>query len=290
MGRLLFDLARAISRIVLRLRARSTVSRLRSEGSVDSRCLASALRETLTNHLTPEERQWVARIESQRKRLHASSAEIAIQDYGAGAPDLDLTDGAMSQGRQVTATVGEICRNASKPYFWSLLLFKLVRAFRPAVCVELGTSLGISAAYQAAALMLNQRGRLVTLEGAEPLVTRAQMLLHELGLENARVVLGRFQDTLDQILDDLKSIEYAFIDGHHDEKATLTYFEKIWPFLSRKAVLVFDDISWSSGMQRAWRAILTDRRVNMAVDLRTMGICIVDKGSESKRGLRIPLV
>ncbi len=288
MRRLLVEGVRTGCRIVLRLRARRKVARLQFENGLVG-CLVTALRETLGNHLTPEERQWVGSIESLRRRLQSSSTKITMQDYGAGSPDLNLTDESRSQGRRVTATVGEICRSASKPYFWSLLLFKLVRGFRPTVCLELGTSLGISAAYQAAALKLNQRGRLVTLEGAESLVQYASMLFQELGLDNVSVVVGRFQDTLDRILGDRPSIDYAFIDGHHEEKATLAYFERIWPFLSREAVLVFDDISWSRGMQRAWGAIATDSRVNLAVDLRTIGICIIDKGSESKRGFRIPL-
>jgi predicted O-methyltransferase YrrM len=51
-------------------------------------------------------------------------------------------------------------------------LFKLVRTLQPATIVELGTCIGISAAYQAAAQQINHRGRIVTLEGSS---TRAAL-------------------------------------------------------------------------------------------------------------------
>ena len=45
------------------------------------------------------------------------------------------------------------------------------------------------------------------------------------------------------------------IDGHHDEQATIAYFEKFIPYLSKNSIIVFDDISWSDGMRRAWNTI-----------------------------------
>jgi hypothetical protein len=66
----------------------------------------------------------------------------------------------MNRGKVVTRTVGEVSKGASKPYFWSLLLFKLIRKFRPSICLELGTCLGISASFQAAALKLNGIGKI----------------------------------------------------------------------------------------------------------------------------------
>jgi len=53
----------------------------------------------------------------------------------------------MYQGVNMDTTVGKTCKIASKPYFWSLLLFKLIREFKPSNTIELGTCLGISGAY-----------------------------------------------------------------------------------------------------------------------------------------------
>jgi predicted O-methyltransferase YrrM len=89
------------------------------------------------------------------------------------------------------------------------------------------------------------------------------------------VVPGRFQDTLADVAREQAPVDFAFIDGHHDEHATVAYFRQILPHLGRSAVLVFDDISWSPGMERAWKTVTADERVGLAVDLSAIGICLV---------------
>ena len=61
-------------------------------------------------------------------------------------------------------------------------------------------------------------GALVTLEGADSLAAIARRNLERLGRSNVRVVIGRFEDTLAGVLRELGTLDYAFIDGHHDEK------------------------------------------------------------------------
>jgi predicted O-methyltransferase YrrM len=239
------------------------------------RWLWNALLATINRDLSPQEAEWVERIERLRQQLRSSRAVVSRVDYGARTPNSHLTDEMMYQGEMVSASVGEICRNASNPSSTALLLFSLIRALRPSVCLELGTSLGITAAYQAAALTLNQRGRLVTLEGAAPIAALAGDNLRSLGLTNVSVVVGRFQDTLEGVLRQDGPIDFAFVDGHHDEHATVRYFEQIRPALSTRAVLVFDDIGWSDGMRRAWKAITEHSDVSLAVDLSAMGVCVI---------------
>jgi predicted O-methyltransferase YrrM len=156
-----------------------------------------------------------------------------------------------------------------------LLLFRLVREFAPASCLELGTAIGISAAFQAAALELNGFGRLLTLERNPALVAAARRHFAQLGLNRVAAREGLFRDTLDAALAEMAPIEYAFIDGHHDEHATYDYFDRICGVLAETGVLVFDDITWSEGMERAWSRIAEDQRVSIAADLGNIGICVV---------------
>jgi predicted O-methyltransferase YrrM len=154
------------------------------------------------------------------------------------------------------------------------VLFRLVRNIRPHTCIELGTSVGISASYQAAALKLNGFGTLVTLEGANP-VDVAGRVFAGLSLDNVEVVRGRFQDTLHQVLALHRVVDYAFVDGHHDGPMTIQYFENLLPALSENAVVVFDDIKYSGPMKSAWNAIKRHERVRWSVDLASMGIVSV---------------
>lgn len=273
--------------LLLQGQLRAAIAPLRSDESHMARRLAETLFASGAHQVSAREKAWIERIEALRSRLHASPTEIQVIDYGAGDTDLARSDAEMHQGREVTLSIQQISQQASKPYRWALLLCKLVQAFRPACCLELGTSLGLSAAYQAAALQMNQQGRLVSLEGAPTLAVLAGEHMQILGLDNVRIVAGRFQDTLSSVLQECAPIDYAFIDGHHDEQATIAYFETILPALAQPAVLVFDDIAWSPGMQRAWAQISAHAQVAVAVDLRVLGICIIDSQARHRHRLKL---
>jgi len=240
------------------------------------------LGETLHNRPTPEEQVWIEKIESLRNELNSSTEQVTLVDYGAGLPQTGLGNHKEREGKVIIKTIGDVCRTASKPYMWLFLLLKLIREFRPLVCLELGTCLGISASYQAAALKLNKSGRIVSLEGAESLARLAEGHFLNLGLDNVDVVVGLFQDTLKNVLEENRPIDYAFVDGHHQEEPTLAYFREILPFLSERSVVIFDDISWSEGMKRAWSTIKEHESVKVCVDLVYVGICIIDRTTEGK--------
>ena len=120
----------------------------------------------------------------------------------------------------------------------------------------------------------------MTLEGAVAKGELARRNFSRLGLERVSVVTGRFCNTLGPTLAGLRQVDFAFIDGHHDCEATLDYFNRIVPFLSSDAVIVFDDIRWSSGMHRAWEALIADPRLRTAVDFGTMGLCVAGSATE----------
>lgn len=271
------------------LAARWRVARALRGAEGDAERVLRAVDAAVRGRAAPDERAWMERIEALRGSLLRADEPLTLVDYGAGDPGLALTPDAMYAGRTVTRTVAEVCRG-SKPPLWARVLFHLVREFRPASCVELGTNLGVSAAYQSAALRLNGRGRLATLEGAEPVAERARRNLEGLGLGGvATVVTGRFQDTLADVLRRMEPVDYAFVDGHHDEQAALRYFHEMHPYLAEGAVVVFDDVAWSAGMRRAWSALRADARVRTSVDLGAVGVCVTGAPGAPRQRLRVPL-
>jgi len=238
--------------------------RTHSSGSKTAEMLATALDAARRREFNDAETSWIVRIEELRQKLAASHDPIAFQDFGAGDALADRT-------------VGEICRSSSISRSWGTLLFQIVRHTRPSVCLELGTSLGISASYLGAACILNGRGTVITLEGASSVAALAQKNLVSLGLTMATIIPGRFQDTLESTLTRYHPVDFTFIDGHHDRDATLRYFDQIKPHLSDKAVVIFDDILWSRGMRQAWRDICRNTGSSVTVDLVRMGVLCYDK-------------
>jgi len=262
---------------------RSALSRLNGEQDSVCRLLGKVIEQVIQNQSSAEEKIWIEKIEKERKQLNQSTTKICFQDYGAGSAKSPLTAEQMVQGRRIEKTIGEVCQIASKSDQWTFLLFKLIRALRPSVSLELGTAMGISAAYLAAACELNELGKVVTLEGSESLASLARENFKKLGLNRVHLVQGRFQDVLDKVLLEQAPIDFAFIDGHHDEQATQKYFKQIVPYLSDHAVLIFDDIYWSNGMTRAWKRISQDENLKLTIDLGSVGLCLYSKEKQKRK-------
>ena len=266
------------------------LGRLGREPNNTARSMARCIWQALRRNLTQEEAAWIDRIEQVRAYTNASTDQIIRKDYGAGDDTSKRTPAEMQAGIEIADTVGNFSERASKSRFWGMLLFKLVRTMHPVSCVELGTAAGISAAYQAAALRLNGRGSLITLEGAASLAHVAERNFRQLDLDNVNVSVGRFADTLPGVLKARGPIDYVFIDGHHEEEAALTYFQQILPNLEDIALVVFDDIKWSDGMKRAWTSIADHPKVSIALDLGSAGVCIFDTSIKRSRYFSIPLL
>lgn len=263
--------------------------RVQLRGTVDSGSTASAVlsavQQAARRRPDPAEKAWLDRIEQRRAVLGASDEPLQITDFGAGS---SRDHGETGAGRTVTRTLGSMTRSSKQPE-WAYLLFRLVRRLRPQTCLELGSCVGISAAYQAAALELNGGdGRLLTLEGSDVLAEQSARTLQELGLgSRAQVRVGPFAETLDRAAAELRPLQWAFVDGHHDEAATLAYTEQLLPVLAAEAVLVFDDIDWSPGMRSAWGALRRDPRFGLTVDLRTLGLAVVTAEPNPPRAVRL---
>jgi predicted O-methyltransferase YrrM len=278
-------------RFIFKLKAQKTIARLRRESGPYQKMLGNTLKEALENNISLEEKVWIDKIELLRMKLESSTDKILLTDFGARKiPDPKVYDKEIEEGRIVTTTVGEKCRSSSELYFWVLILFKLIRKFKPTSCLELGTCMGISAAFQASALNLNGNGKIVTLEGAAPLASIAEKNFQLLDLKNVSVVEGRFQDTLHQVLNENSPVDFAFIDGHLDGIATINYFEQIISFCKDRAMLIIDNIFWSPSMKKAWQIIEGDERIKISLNLRQLGICIIDNERLEKLSYRIPLL
>lgn len=160
----------------------------------------------------------------------------------------------------------------------SLQLFhSLVLICRPRVVLELGTNVGISSAYIAAALSAGGNGgRIHTVDGSGYRVRLAKNLHEKLGLRNVSYSVGLFDTVLPDVLAQLPVIDFAFIDGQHQYEPTLRFFEAIRQQAPDGAVLVFDDIlSYSEQMKRAWAKIRAHPRVYTFSEFGELGIVIL---------------
>lgn len=278
--------ARQLVHLGRRVRGGVAATRARSEGETGAAVLAAIQQATL-GRPSREEAVWIDRIERTRHSLAASVQPLEIADFGAGRRDSSNAQEARAVTR-TTRTLGHMTAS-SKPPRWAYLLFRLARELQPVSALEMGACVGISAAYQAAAMELNDSGVILSLEGSDVLAERSTRTLDDLGLSHrANVRLGAFSDTLDTALGDTEPLDWAFIDGHHNEAATMKYTSIIVPRLAPNAIVIYDDINWSPGMASAWHQIVSDSRYELTIDLKSMGLAIRAEDSTLKRALSIP--
>lgn len=208
-----------------------------------------------------------ADIERRREMLWSCADTLDVVDFGSqGSPE----------GTHVPRRVCDIARNHLESPQVGQALFRLVNWLgahekRPLEILELGTSLGITTAYLAAA---NSRNRVMTMEGSGAVLKVAQGVWKALKLENIEWVEGNVDDTL--LIHARERLDVAYVDANHTYEATLRYVNALLPRMNEKGVIVLDDIHYSEQMEQVWKELKDDKRVTTSMDLYHVGLLFVD--------------
>ena len=203
-------------------------------------------------------------IEALRGVLKVSDKTILVQDLGEGSVF----------GKQNKRTVSAIARNALSPAEDLQMLYRLIKHLGYKSILELGTSLGISTAYLAAAA---SPGKVVTIEGCPNTAKIAALNWEKLGIANICNMVGPFDERLSEALSTLPQLDLVYLDGNHAYEPTLNYFNRCVEHTHENSVIVVDDIYWSKGMNRAWNEIKSDNRVTLTIDLFNLGLAFFRK-------------
>lgn len=212
------------------------------------------------NNLHPDFEQ----IERLRTEMLNSTAWLEIKDHGASLKD------------DYQKKLSDVVSSAAKKSKYAKLLYRIIAFYQPQICIELGTNVGLSSLYQA--LALRDDAYLHTIEGSKSLADIAQFNIEKLNLQHkVQVHHATFDERFPAILEHVQRFDYIFIDGNHQEEATLKYFEQSLPYCHNNSILIFDDINWSTGMQSAWMRIKEHEQVTTTIDLYFMGIVFLRK-------------
>ncbi len=206
-------------------------------------------------------------IEKLRSRLLKDQGYIQMVDLGAGAGDIPWC-------HRIVPVKKVIKKSCVQPAY-GRFLFRMARHFRPAVMVELGTSLGMSTSYLA---LGNPQGQITTIEGCQEIASSARRNFEHLGLSNVHQVTGSFEDVLPGLLQTLGKVDLVFIDGNHRKYPSLQYFNQCLQHIHDDSVLILDDIHWSGAMEEAWKEIQDHPSVTVTIDLFRMGLVFFKEG------------
>lgn len=105
----------------------------------------------------------------------------------------------------------------------------------------------------------------------------ARKNFNQLNRININLILGTFEEKLLPTLNEIKQVDFLYLDGNHRLKPTLEYFNTSLPFLDENSIVVLDDIYWSSEMKQAWTEIKMHPSVTLSIDLFRMGLLFFRK-------------
>lgn len=196
-------------------------------------------------------------IKKYRNQLINNKQIVTIQDFGSGSKKFK------NEFRKVSAVAQTSGSTLKKAYF----LHRLGLYFKPKTILELGTSLGIGTI---ALAIGNKTAKLTTIEGSKELAILSRKYLKDFNINNVEVI----NNTFTEVIPDLKqqSWDFIFIDGHHDQTATINYFEILLASTHNDTVIIFDDIYWSEGMTAAWNSIKNHPNITVSIDVFYFGI------------------
>ncbi len=208
--------------------------------------VARALIAAVADQFSPAERAVFSEIEAIRDQLYRRRDTFVweIETPNGRAHERTGTDHQVVGARAATSSV--------KPH-WGRLLYAIAREVQPAICVELGSCMGISGLYIQAGMP--RGGQFVTFEGCKAMAEIASDNYRALGFDSFSMHVGHFDRTFAPAIASLPPIDLAFIDGNHMRKPTEHYDSLVREHASDGCVIIHDDIRWSPGMWSAWRTV-----------------------------------
>lgn len=200
-----------------------------------------------------------------RDKMYGSGITVRVNDLGTGPVRKS------SPGRRLS----NIAKRSSVHDRYGRILYNLASRYNGEKILELGTSVGISTIFISRGAPFS---RIISIEGCPVLAGIAKENLSEAGMGNVEILTGHFDEQLSLILKKDFRPSMVFVDGNHTGEAAIKYFRLFKKLLPPDSVIVFDDINYSSDMNKGWNEIKSDPQVSLSIDVFQMGMIFFKKG------------
>lgn len=216
-----------------------------------------------------------AEIEAIRQQMLQSREKIHVTDYGAGS----------KVNASLVREVRDIAQNSKKSARLGRLFYRLIQQLDHEHLFDLGTSLGPTTLYLAAA---NPKAEIVTFEGCPETAKVARRNFEQFLVHSPQSTVHSHQSKIETIVGNLDEvlatrvsaapkIDFAFFDANHRYEPTVRYFETCLQKAHNDSLFVFDDIHWSAEMEAAWAYIKAHPSVTVTIDLFAVGLVFFRK-------------
>ncbi|MCU0325206.1 MAG: class I SAM-dependent methyltransferase, partial [Spirosomaceae bacterium] len=203
-------------------------------------------------------------VEKLRKYLLQDDSTIEVTDFGAGS----------RTGANRHRKIRDTAQKASKKPYLAQFIYRTIRFFGYKKIIDLGTSLGLTTAYEALAAF---DGQVVSFEGCPQTARIARVNLNELSIDNTEILVGNLDEILLGKIQKTERIDFAFFDANHRYKPTIEYFKICLEKAHEDSCFVFDDIYWSDEMKQAWNEIREHPSVTLSIDFFWIGMVFFRK-------------
>lgn len=148
-----------------------------------------------------------------------------------------------------------------------LILYSIVRAYKPAIIVETGVARGISSAFILCAMNENRKGHLYSIDlppymaydkidkekfhvlkdGQRHKITENLVgdFVPEYLKDRWTLILGDAKTKLPELLKKINKIDIFFHDSLHTYEHMLFEYETAWPHITKNGLLISHDVLWN---------------------------------------------
>lgn len=199
-------------------------------------------------------------VQDYQNSLLQNEEVIQMKDFGTGSKKFNDNSRVIKDIASISAT---------KPSFGGMFQ-KLVEHHNVKSILELGTSVGVGAMYFA---KTNESTSVTTIEACPETYSFTKKQFAKLDVKNVEFVNSTFDEVFEKNLLQKKRYELIYIDGNHNSKSVIKYFDYIVENLTdKKFIIIVDDINWSIDMHNAWKRICRTQKNSLRIDLYRMGI------------------
>ncbi len=209
----------------------------------------------------------LAGILEQRKKLSKDKSILKYKDPGAGSKTKNNI-----HKKSIEVSVSRLARYSMQEKRFILLFYRMIQYFNYQTILELGTSLGVTAACMSRA---NPAIHIDTIEGAKPVADIAKNLFNNTDVNNIFLHEGFFDEILTGVIQN-KVYDMIYIDGNHKGEKLLHYFHTLTKHINPNGVIIVDDIRWSASMLKAWYEIQKHQKTRVTIDLFKLGLVFFD--------------
>jgi predicted O-methyltransferase YrrM len=182
-------------------------------------------------------------VEQYRKNLLEIDDSIKVTDFGTGSKKL----------KNSARKICDIAATSGTTKDYGIFFQKLIQSFNSKCVLELGTSLGIGTLYFATS---SKEINVTSIEACPKIHNFTRSLFEQNAIDNINLINDDFDSVFDNNKLAGKKFDLVYIDGNHNSKSLLKYYDYIEKnLIKEKCIFIIDDINWSTDMYKGWKSL-----------------------------------